>query len=188
MKHLVGSVSWNSHGWSAAPTADDMRRSGHGNVRAGYVGNECLNLSMEATTIRDGWKYGAVEKFESKRRFSDGGLVFLWSRGPHADGPHVVGVLAQVQRLGQYSRGWETPAGTLEFNLRLPAVDGLAVALRVPVRVAPQRHLRDGAEQKAGPGQACGCYVDDASAKGLLSDPGAHGNEGALPLLRLYGW
>lgn len=188
MKHLVGSVSWNSNGWRAAPATADMERSGHGNVRAGYVGNECLNLGMEPATIRDGWKYGAVEKFESKGRFSDGGLVFLWSRDPDADAPEVVGVLARVERLTAYSPGWETSAGSLEFNLRLPAIAGLVVAFDPRVDVKPDLHLRDGDEQKASPGQACGCYIDDASAKRLLADTTALGNAGAAALMRLYGW
>ncbi|TNF27991.1 MAG: hypothetical protein EP329_18585 [Deltaproteobacteria bacterium] len=188
MKHLVGSVSWNSNGWAARPTDEDLKRSGHGNVRAGYVGNECLNLAMEAATITKGWKYGAVEKFEQKSRFTNGGLVFLWSRNPGADAAEIVGVLAQVERLGAYSRGHETSAGTLEFNLRLPAVEGLAIRFAPSLAVDPERHLHDGDQQKKGPGQACGCYIDDASARRILEDAAAGGDDRALAIARLYGW
>jgi|GEM_PF-2898846 len=187
MNHLVGSVSWNSNDWAAKPTDDDMKRSGHGNVRGGYAGNECLNFSKEPATIRDGWKFGAVEKFEQKGRFTNGGLVFLWSRNPRADAPQIVGVLAQVERLEAYSQGWTTSAGRLEFNLRLPAIDGLALRFEPPVTVDAERHLRDGDQQKQGPGQACGCYIDDASAMRLLEDAGARDGR-AVAIARLYGW
>ena len=187
MPHLVGSIAWNSHGWRAAPEDADRTATGHANVRLGYIGNECLNLAMDPTTIADGWKYGAVEKFESKTRFTDGSLIFLWSRSPKWRKARIVGVLARVQRLGTLRKQWPTSVGPLAFNLRIPAVAGLAILFAQPVRVDPDRHLREGDKTKKGPGQACGCYIDDASAQQILSDA-AKDDSSALALLRLLDW
>lgn len=164
-----------------------MAGAGHANVRQGYVGNECLNFTMEPTTIREGWKYASIEKFESKARFTDGGLVFMWSRDPQWPKPRIVGVMAAVDRLASPELFEKTPVGGLQFNLRFPAVNGLAIRFVVPVPVVPDRHLRDGDVVKRRPGQACGCYIDDDSATRILVDA-AKDCASTQGLQRLLGW
>ena len=186
MPHLVGSVGWNSNHWRGAPEPADHLATGHANVRAGYIGNECLNLAMDPTTIIDGWKLGAIEKFHRKTRFIDGGLVFMWSRSPAWRNARIIGVLAGVHRLPEPLRR-DTSVGPLEFNLCLPAVPGLALLFNEAVEVKRERHLHEGSTIKQGPGQACGCYIDDAAATNILSDA-AGTDPAARALLELRGW
>jgi hypothetical protein len=180
MTHLVGSVSWSEQKWQGVPSDSELKASGHGNLRAGYIGNECLNLSMDANTLQDGWKYAAIEKFHTKKNFSDGGLVFLWCSRPKTPAM-IYGVLAKVERLDAVMP-WKTLDYSLEFNLRLPALEGLMVLFNKPLEIKPKyMRMGDGLPKK-GPGQACGCYIDDQSAKHILHDA----DEKAL--LALYGW
>ena len=181
MAHLVGSVSWSEARWSRPPTAEERKRSSHGNVRAGYVGDECLNLSRAPETIRDGWKYGAVEKFNQKRSFSRGGLLFLWSSNPQS-GASLYGVLAKVEQLEAPQRWWvNEEVGTLLFNLRYPALTDLGLLFERPLPIKPE-YLREGDKQKTRPGQSCGCYIDDDSAQRILLDAGGQ----ALGIFNLY--
>ena len=181
MAHLVGSVSWSEAKWSQPPTAEEQRRSGHGNVRAGYVGDECLNLSLTPETVRGGWKYGAVEKFHQKRRFCSGGLLFLWSIHPQT-GAGLYGVLAKVEQLATPQR-WQVneEVGALRFNLRYPALSGLGLLFERPLPIRAE-YLREGDIQKKTPGQSCGCYIDERAAQRILLDAGGR----ALGILNLY--
>ena len=182
MIHLVGSVSWNENQWKAAPSNSELKKSGYANLKAGYIGNECLNLAMDPSTIKEGWKYAAIEKFHSKKKFSNGGLVFLWcSRPGHK--AMIYGVLGKVQRLDTMIP-WETSVGPLEFNLRLPALEGLMLLFNTPLSVKPEyMRIGDGVAKKR-PGQSCGCYIDDRSARNILMDA----DENAKALIALYGW
>ena len=182
MTHLVGSVSWSKQYWRGVPSQTELKASGHGNLRAGYIGNECLNLSMDSSTIQNGWKYAAIEKFQSKKRFSNGGLIFLWCSQPGKKAM-IYGVLAKVERLDVMTP-WDTSVGRLEFNLKLPAIEGFMVLFNTPLSIKPE-YMREGeGKPKKSPGQTCGCYIDDQSAQAILRDA----DEKAHALLALYGW
>jgi hypothetical protein len=194
MIHVVGSISWNSTGWTGRPTEADQARSRFGNVRDGYFGNESWNLDR-SNFVWDDHKYGAVEKIERSRRFSSGeGIVFFWSQKPQSS-PVLVGLYARCEVLPGYvtlARKWEDGKGRHgepEFNLRVPTEPSwLIQSFEHHLAANPDRYLRDVDKWKKRPGQISWCYIDDWSAANIVNDAIAAGNEGVRAVKDAYGF
>jgi hypothetical protein len=179
--HIVGSISWNSHGWTDEPTEADKRRSGFESIRSGYFGNESWNFSL-TDNVADGYKYGSFENAHRARR--PVGLVFFFSIGPQ--GGVFVGLYARAELLSKRVRLKQD--GPL-FNLRVPIEPGFLICpFKHHLLAEPERHFREGSLMKKGPGQICFCYIDHASAARIVNDALKAGNGNVAPIKKMYGF
>lgn len=157
-QHIVANITWQDNYWTEEPSQEDIQAAGHRWVRAGNVGQEYLNFSLEQN-IQDGFKFGYFQATRQPTHFSNGaGCVFFYSKS------YIVGVYGQAE-LGSFEIQ-DPNLGACRANVRAPVDQVCRFRDLKALPVDPERHL--GGKQRVG--QVGFTYIDDDAARAILED------------------